>query len=50
MSLLEFARGPALEFAFAVFAFGVLWRLSSLFLLPWARDNTAPRPGAFPMA
>ncbi|MCT8973469.1 hypothetical protein [Microbaculum marinisediminis] len=45
MTLLDFARGPALEFAFAVFLFGVLWRLSSLLLLPWARDRSVARPG-----
>ncbi len=46
MSLLDFARGPALEAAFAIFVFGVLWRLLSLLLLPWARDRSAARPGA----
>ncbi len=46
MSLLEFARGPALEVGFAVFGFGVLWRLASLLLLRRAPDWTAPRPGA----
>jgi nitrate reductase gamma subunit len=46
MTLLDFARGPALEFAFAVFVFGVLWRLSSLLLLPWATDKSVARIGA----
>jgi nitrate reductase gamma subunit len=46
MSLLDFARGPAIDVALAVFAFGVLWRLLSLLLLPWARDNSLARPGA----
>jgi nitrate reductase gamma subunit len=46
MTLLDFARGPALEFAFAVFALGISWRLLSLLLLPWARDRSAARPGA----
>lgn len=46
MTLLDFARGPALEFAFAVFLFGVLWRFLSLLLLPWARDKSVARPGA----
>ncbi len=49
MSLLEFARGPALEIAFAVFAFGVAWRLLSLLALPWSRDRAAAR-GAPPPA
>ncbi len=46
MTLLEFARGPALEIAFAVFVFGVLWRLLSLLLLPWGRDRSVARPDA----
>lgn len=46
MTLLDFARGPAIEIALAVFAFGVLWRLLSLLLLPWAKDRSAARPGA----
>lgn len=46
MSLLDFARGPAIEIAFAIFAAGVLWRLISLLLLPWARDRSAKRAGA----
>ncbi len=45
MSLLDFARGPALEIAFAVFVFGVLWWLLSLLLLPWGKDRSAARPG-----
>lgn len=46
MTLLDFARGPALNIAMAVFAFGVAWRLLSLLLLPWSRDNSVPRKGA----
>lgn len=46
MTLLDFARGPALQIAFAVFVFGVLWRLLSLLLLPWAREKSVARPGA----
>jgi nitrate reductase gamma subunit len=46
MTLLDFARGPALEIAFAVFAFGVLWRLLSLLMLPWAKDRSAVRVDA----
>lgn len=46
MTLLDFARGPALQIAFAVFAFGVLWRLLSLLLLPWAREKSVARPDA----
>jgi nitrate reductase gamma subunit len=43
MTLLDFARGPALQIAFVVFVFGVLWRLLSLLLLPWARDRSVAR-------
>jgi nitrate reductase gamma subunit len=46
MSLLDFARGPALQIAFAVFAGGVAWRLLSLLLLPWARDKSVARADA----
>jgi nitrate reductase gamma subunit len=46
MSLLDFARGPALTFAFAVFVLGVSWRLVSLIGLPWAKDRSVRRPGA----
>ncbi len=46
MTLLDFARGPALEFALAVFVAGVLWRLASLLLLPWARDKSVARADA----
>jgi nitrate reductase gamma subunit len=46
MTLLDFARGPALQIAFTIFAFGMLWRLTSLLLLPWARERSAARPGA----
>ncbi len=48
MTLLDFARGPAIEAALAIFCFGVLWRLFSLFLLPWTYDRSATRPGAPP--
>jgi nitrate reductase gamma subunit len=48
MTLLDFARGPALEVAIAIFCFGVLWRLLSLLLLPWAGDKSVARAGAPP--
>ncbi len=48
MTLLDFARGPALEVAIAIFAFGVLWRLLSLLLLPWAGDKSRARAGTPP--
>jgi nitrate reductase gamma subunit len=43
MSLLDFARGSAIELAFAIFVAGVLWRLLSLLLLPWAKDRSVRR-------
>lgn len=46
MSLLDFARGPAIDIAIAVFSLGVLWRLASLMALPWAKDRSLRRPGA----
>ena len=46
MTLLDFARGPALEAALAVFVFGVAWRLLSLLLLPWAKDRSVARANA----
>ena len=46
MELLDFARGPALAFAVAVFVLGTLWRLVGVLLLPWMRDLSRPREGA----
>lgn len=46
MSLLDFARGPALQAAFAIFLFGVAWRLVSLMFLPRNRDLSVPRSDA----
>ena len=48
MTLLDFARGPALEVAIAIFVFGVSWRLLSLLLLPWSHDKSVPRTGTPP--
>ncbi|MBL8345667.1 MAG: nitrate reductase [Rubrivivax sp.] len=46
MELLDFARGPALKFALAVFVLGTLWRLAGVLLLPRMRDLSPPREGA----
>lgn len=46
MELLDFARGPALDVAIAVFVLGVFWRLTFLFTLPRAGDRSAPRANA----
>jgi nitrate reductase gamma subunit len=41
MELLEFARGPALTFAIAVFVAGVVFRITSLLLMWRTRDSSA---------
>ncbi|MBI5719533.1 MAG: nitrate reductase [Burkholderiales bacterium] len=46
MDLLDFARGPALTFAGAVFALGTLWRLVGVLMLPRLRDLSPARAGA----
>lgn len=46
MELLDFARGPALKFALAVFVLGTLWRLVGVLLLPRMRDLSPAREGA----
>ncbi|PLX36257.1 MAG: nitrate reductase [Hyphomicrobiales bacterium] len=46
MDLLDFARGPAIQFALVVFALGTLWRLVGVLLLPLRRDFSKPREGA----
>jgi nitrate reductase gamma subunit len=46
MELLDFARGPALTVAFAVFVLGTLWRLVGVLLLPRMRDLSLAREGA----
>lgn len=51
MDLLQFARGPALTWAFVIFAFGMTWRLAGILLLKRRPDYSEPRnavswPGA----
>jgi len=43
LELLEFARGPALVFALAVFFAGTAWRLAGIFRRPRKPDFSAPR-------
>ena len=43
MSLLDFARGPALSAAYAIFLLGLAWRLVSLLFLPRNKDMSVPR-------
>ena len=40
MTLLEFARGPAMQIALTVFVFGICYRLFSLFLMWRTRDSS----------
>lgn len=42
MTLLEFARGPGLQWSLAIFALGVIWRLVGSFLLARKRDRSKP--------
>lgn len=46
MDLLDFARGPALVFAIAVFVIGTLWRLVGVLRLPRSPDLSPARDGA----
>lgn len=46
MDLLDFARGPALAFALAVFVLGTAWRLASVLRRPALTDLSPPRAGA----
>lgn len=43
MDLLQFARGPAMQFALAVFCLGVVWRLLGIALLRYGRLRSEPR-------
>ena len=43
MDLLEFARGPALQWSISIFIVGVLWRLLGVFLLRTKKDLSEPR-------
>ena len=46
MDLLDFARGPALIFAIAVFVIGTAWRLLGILRLPRMPDLSPARAGA----
>ena len=48
MTLLDFARGPALQVAIAVCAGGCLWRLTGILLQPRRPDRSPAREGALP--
>jgi nitrate reductase gamma subunit len=48
MDLLDFARGPALQVALAIFVLGIFWRVVSLLLLQRTKDNSPARKGTPP--
>ncbi len=43
MTLLDFARGPALEWSLLIFCFGVLWRITGAMFIMAKRDLAKPR-------
>lgn len=43
MSLLDFARGPALQWSLIILVFGVLWRIVGVMLLMGKKDLSKPR-------
>ena len=43
MTLLDFARGPALQWSLIILVFGVLWRLTGALLLMKKKDLSTPR-------
>ena len=47
MTLLEFARGPAMQWSLTIFAIGVLWRLVGSFLLLRTRDLSKAKGTAY---
>jgi len=46
MTLLDFARGPAMQWAFVIFSVGVVWRLVGMFLLYRDRQKAPARRDA----
>ena len=44
MTLLDFARGPGLQWALWIFVFGVLWRILGATLIMARKDLSKPRP------
>ena len=43
MSLLDFARGPALEWSLIIFVIGVVWRLAGTFLFKGQKYLSKPK-------
>ena len=50
MTLLEFARGPGMQWALVIFLLGVVWRLVGSFLLWRKRDLAKPKGTAYAKA
>lgn len=48
MTLLEFARGPALQWSLVILVLGVVWRLLGILLLKRRPDYSEPRANAAP--
>ena len=46
MELLNWARGPGLNIAVAIFLLGTIWRLFEIYSLGRKKDLSAPRQGA----
>lgn len=46
MDLLELARGPALQWSFAIMVFGIAWRLLAVVMLGRGRELSQPRSNA----
>jgi nitrate reductase gamma subunit len=43
MTLLDFARGPALQWSLIILIFGIVWRLVGVMLIGGSRDLSKPR-------
>jgi nitrate reductase gamma subunit len=50
MTLLEFARGPGMQWALVIFLVGVAWRLVGTFLIARRRDLSKPKGTAYAKA
>jgi nitrate reductase gamma subunit len=50
MTLLEFARGPGMQWALVIFLIGVVWRLVGSFLIARTRDLSKPKGTAYAKA
>jgi nitrate reductase gamma subunit len=46
MTLLDFARGPALQWSLIIMIVGLCWRIIGVFLGRWRRDLSRPRSDA----